>query len=172
VQALSDLMLRTGIEPYVSNSAWIWPVCEIFHFIGMALLLGTVGAVDLRILGFGKGLSIAMLEKFIPLGVAGFVINAVTGFVFLAGNPAGGPIWYFTNLSFQIKMIIVLIAGLNLLAFYATGTARAISGLTAESAAPINAKVIAAVSLVAWLAVIMFGRLIMYNETLLDALGL
>ncbi len=69
-------------------------------------------------------------------------------------------------------MIIVAIAGLNLLAFYATGTARAVSGLGPESAAPANAKVIAGVSLVAWLAVIMFGRLIMYNETLLDALGL
>ena len=172
MQWLSDLMLRTGLVEIVSNSAVIWPIAEILHFVGMALLIGTVGAVDLRILGLGKGLSIAALEKFIPFGVAGFVLNAATGFVFLAGNPAGGPIWYFENLSFQIKMILVGIAGLNLLAFYATGLARALGKLPPDAAAPRGAKIVAGVSLVAWFAVILCGRLIMYNEALLYTLGL
>jgi len=172
VQWLSDLMLQTGLVDIVSNSAFIWPIAEIVHFVGMALLIGTVGAVDLRILGFGKGLSIAVLEKFIPIGVAGFVLNASTGFLFLAGNPAGGPIWYFENLSFQIKMVLVAIAGLNLLAFYVTGIAAALGRLAPDATAPRNAKIVAGVSLVSWFAVILFGRLIMYNEALLYTLGL
>jgi hypothetical protein len=165
-------MLRTGLVEVVSNSAYIWPVAEIVHFIGMALLIGTVGVVDLRILGFGKGLSISLLEKFIPFGVLGFVLNATTGFVFLAGNPAGGPMWYFENLSFQIKMALVAIAGLNLLAFYVTGIAPALGKLAPDAAAPHDAKVVATVSLIAWFGVILFGRLIMYNEALLYTLGL
>jgi hypothetical protein len=172
LQWLSDSILRLGLADIVSNSACIWPVAEILHFVGMAFLIGTVGTVDLRILGLGKGLSIATLEKFIPFGVAGFVLNAATGFVFLAGNPAGGPMWYFDNLSFRIKMVIVGIAGLNLLAFYATGIARALGKLAPDATAPLNAKVVAGVSLVAWFAVILFGRLIMYNEALLYTLGL
>jgi hypothetical protein len=165
-------MLRTGLVDVVSNSAYIWPLAEILHFVGMALLIGTVGTVDLRILGLGKGLSIATLEKFIPFGVAGFVLNAATGFVFLAGNPAGGPMWYFDNLSFRIKMVVVGIAGLNLLAFYVAGIARALGKLPADAAAPPSAKAVAIISLVAWFAVILFGRLIMYNEALLYTLGL
>jgi hypothetical protein len=172
MQWLAEQMLRVGLQDVVTNTDWIWPVCEIFHFTGMAVLIGTVGAVDLRILGFGKGLSIAALEKFIPIGVAAFAVNAITGFIFVAGNPEGGPMFYLSNLSFQIKMLLVAIAGINLLVFYVTGIARATDAVGPEDAAPLNAKVVAVVSLVAWFSVILFGRLLMYNDTLLYALGL
>jgi hypothetical protein len=165
-------MVATGIDYYVATYDWVWPVGETLHFVGMAVLIGTVGVVDLRILGVGKGLPIAALEKFIPLGVIAFIVNACTGFVFIAGNPVGGPLEYLTNLAFQIKMIVVLIAGLNLVAFYATGVARKLKVVPADGVAPGSAKVVAAVSLVAWFSVIVFGRLIMYNDTLLYALGL
>lgn len=172
METISNWMLTTGLDTWVANSAWVWPVAEILHFTGMAVLLGTVGAVDLRILGVGKGLPISVLEKFIPLGVIGFVVNAGTGFIFVAGNPVGGPMEYLTNLSFQIKMILVLIAGLNLLAFYVLGIARLANAVTPDGRAPLNAKVVAGVSLVVWFSVIFFGRMIMYNDTLLYALGL
>jgi hypothetical protein len=172
MQALADFLLTFGLQDVVTNTDWIWPVCETLHFVSMALLIGTVGAVDLRILGLGKGLSIAALERFVPIGVAAFAVNALTGFVFVAGNPEGGPMFYLTNLSFQIKMTLVLVAGINLLVFYGAGIARTVHALGPSDSAPINAKVIAAVSLVAWFSVILFGRLLMYNDTLLYALGL
>ena len=50
----------------------------------------------------------------------------ITGFIFIAGNPVGGPMEYLTNLSLQIKMLIVLIAGINLLIFYVTGINRSL----------------------------------------------
>ena len=102
-----------------------------------------------------------------------FVINAVTGFIFIAGNPVGGPMEYLTNLSLQIKMLIVLIAGINLLIFYVTGIEK-IAGRRARPTAmrPAGAKAVAAVSLFAWIFVIIMGRFIMYNDTLLYALGL
>jgi hypothetical protein len=160
------------LQDIVTNTDWIWPVSETFHFVSMALLIGTVGAVDLRILGFGKGLSIAALERFVPLGVAAFAVNALTGFIFVAGNPEGGPIFYLSNLSLQIKMLLVLIAGINLLVFYAGGIARTVHAIGPNDSAPTNAKIVAIVSLVAWFSVILFGRLLMYNDTLLYALGL
>ena len=172
MNALADLLSRTGLVDFVSAQAWVWPVCEILHFTGMALLIGTIGAVDLRLLGVGKGLPIAVLEKFIPLGVAAFVVNAATGFIFIAGNPVGGPLAYLTNLAFQIKMLLVLIAGINVLIFYFTGIARASGAVAPDGAAPRSAQIVAALSLFAWFGVIVFGRLIMYNDTLLYALGL
>jgi hypothetical protein len=90
----------------------------------------------------------------------------------VAGNPVGGPGEYLGNLAFQLKMLVVLIAGLNLLVFYVTGVQRQLAGVAPDGDAPLNAKVIAIVSLVAWFGVIVFGRFIMYNDTLLYFLGL
>jgi hypothetical protein len=138
----------------------------------MALLIGTVGWLDVRILGLGKGVPIASLEKLVPIGVIGFLLNAGSGFVFVTGNIAGGPMAYLGNLAFQIKMLLILIAGLNLVAYYFTGIARAAEAVPAADDAAPAAKVVATVSLVAWFGVIYFGRMIMYNDTLLYALGL
>jgi len=172
MELLADWMSRTNLIEIVNAYDWLWPLCETLHFIGMAALIGTVGLVDARILGIGKGIPIAQLERLVPIGIAGFVVNALTGFVFIAGNPVGGPIEYLTNLSLQLKLLLILIAGLNLLVFYFTGIARATDAVSPEGSAPRAAKIIAGTSLVAWFGVIFFGRMIMYNDTLLYALGL
>ncbi|HET7923859.1 MAG TPA: hypothetical protein VFL30_03120, partial [Rhodanobacteraceae bacterium] len=95
--------------------------------------------------------------------------NVGSGLIFVAGNPAGGPIAYLGNLAFQIKMLVILIAGLNLAAYYFTGIARAAANVPAGADAAPAAKVVAVVSLLAWFGVIYFGRMIMYNDTLLYA---
>ena len=172
MDAIAQMVVSTGIDEFVAAKDWVWPVCEILHFFGMALLIGSVGLADLRMLGVAKGVPIKALERLIPLGVIGFFVNLITGFIFVAGNPVGGPQEYLGNLAFQLKMLLVLIAGINLLLFYVTGIARAADAVTPEGNAPTSAKVVAAVSLVAWFGVIFFGRFIMYNDTLLYALGL
>jgi len=172
MEAFSDFLISTGIGDFVAAYDWVWPFCETLHFVGMCVLLGTVGVVDLRILGVAKGIPIHMLEKFIPLGVIAFIVNAITGFIFIAGNPVGGPMEYLMNLSLRIKMAIVLIAGINLLIFYATGIEKKVAGVPADGNAPGSAKAVAAVSIFAWIMVIVMGRFIMYNDTLLYAFGL
>jgi hypothetical protein len=151
---------------------WLWPLCEIVHFIGMSLLLGAVGILDLRVLGLGKGLPISRLEALVPLGIAGFAANAMTGTLFVIANPDGGANAYLLNLAFQIKILLIFIAGLNAVAFYVTGVSGKLAKLGPAGEASIDAKLIAGVSLVLWIGVIIFGRLIMYNDTLLWFLGL
>lgn len=172
METLAAILDIPWLVAFVNDYDWVWPICEMFHFIGMSLLIGSVGWLDIRILGFGKGVPIASLEKLIPLGLLGFAFNAVTGCIFVAGNVSGGPIAYLGNLAFQIKMLLVLIAGLNLVAYYFTGIQRAAEAVPASGDAAAAAKVVAIVSLVSWFGVIYFGRMIMYNDTLLYALGL
>jgi hypothetical protein len=172
MEAFSDFLISLGIGDFVATYDWVWPLGETLHFVGMCVLLGTVGVVDLRILGVAKGIPISLLEKFIPLGVIAFIVNAVTGFIFIAGNPVGGPMEYLTNLSLQLKMLIVLIAGINLVIFYFAGVQRSLHAVPADGDASAGAKAVAAVSLTAWIFVIIMGRFIMYNDTLLYALGL
>ena len=172
METLANLLSLDFMAAFVNDNAWVWPICEMLHFIGMALLIGSVGFLDVRILGVGKGVPISALGPLIPIGVAGFVMNAITGLIFVTGNPVGGPMDYIGNLAFQIKMALILLAGINLLAFHLAGISRAAEALPADGEAPGSAKFIAAASVLLWLGVIYFGRLIMYNDTLLYAMGL
>jgi hypothetical protein len=172
MQAFADFLMTLPIGDFVATHDWVWPFCETLHFVGMCVLLGTVGVVDLRVLGVAKGIPITLLDKFIPLGVIAFAVNLVTGFIFIAGNPVGGPMEYLTNLSLQIKLVLMLIAGVNLLLFYVTGIHKSLDAVPADGDATGGAKAVAAVSLFAWIMIIVMGRFIMYNDTLLYALGL
>ena len=144
---------------------WAWPLAETFHFIGLCLLIGIVGMFDLRIMGVAKGLPLASLKRLLPGGVFGFVLCLITGGLFVLGIGAN---LYDDNAYdviardeyLQLKLLFILLAGLNLLAFYLTGMSRAVDTLGKGDDAPPLAKVIAATSLFLWIGVVMFGRLI------------
>ena len=170
METLNALLDIPWMQAFVNDYDWVWPIGEMLHFIGMALLIGTVGWLDIRILGVGKGVPIASLEKLVPIGVIGFILNVGSGFVFVAGNN-GGPAAYLDNLAFQIKMLLILVAGVNLVLYYFTGIQRAAEAVPPSGEAAPAAKAVAVVSLLAWFGVIYFGRLVMYNDTLLYALG-
>src|SRR5690606_22000696 len=76
MQSLSNLLSTLNLDEVVNAYDWMWPLFEMLHFVGMSALIGTVGLVDLRILGFFKGIPINQLERLIPIGVVGFIINA------------------------------------------------------------------------------------------------
>src|SRR5690606_22734377 len=95
-------------------SKWGWPAVESLHFIGLALLMGSVGLFDFRLLGVAPAIPTAALHKLIPWGVFGFILNLFTGMLFFVSDPGQ----YLYNPAFQLKMLCILIAGLNMLLFY------------------------------------------------------
>ena len=145
----------------MSHIWWAWPLCESLHFIGMAMLVGVAGVIDLRLLGMAKGLPLGPLQRLMPWAALGFAINLITGFVFIAGNPRqyiGPPL----SLSFAAKMLFILLAGLNVLLFYITGLKRLVDRVEAGHDAPLGAKVSAAVSLFLWVGVMYWGRMLQF----------
>ena len=88
---------------------WLWPLCETLHFIGMAMLIGIVGLLDLRMLGLVKGLPLRPLQRLVPWGVAGFVINLLTGITFYSGDP----LQYIDNNVFWLKMSLMMLLLMN-----------------------------------------------------------
>src|SRR5206468_12405944 len=96
---------------------WIWPACETLHFMGLALLVGVVGVLDLRMLGMAKGLPIGPLQRLMPWAILGFGINMVTGFLFFAGDP----FQYIHNIAFGFKLLFIGLAGVDVILFYVTG---------------------------------------------------
>jgi hypothetical protein len=139
------------------RSAWGWPIAESLHFIGLCLLIGSIGAFDLRLLGVGRRISIAAMHRIIPFGLLGFAINITTGSLFLLTEPDQ----YIYNPSFHLKLLFLAIAGLNAGTFYLTSWRLVFSG-AALYEAPRRARVIAAISLTAWLAVIVCGRMLTF----------
>jgi hypothetical protein len=135
---------------------WIWPVLETLHFIGMSLLFGIVAVLDLRMLGVAKGLPLGPLQRLLPWAIAGFIINLVTGLLFFAGNPTQ----YTQNIAFFFKMLFIVLAGINVILFYVTGLSRTVDGVGAGQDVPPAAKLAAAFSLVLWLGVMYWGRML------------
>lgn len=145
--------------PPIANmmrTAWGWPMAESIHFLGLSMLVGCVGAFDLRLLGVGKRIPIAALHKLIPLGLIGFAINISTGSLFLLTEPDQ----YIYNPSFQFKVLFIAIAGLNALLFYVTSWGKVNADGTIN--APKAGKVAAVVSLSMWICVIICGRLLTF----------
>lgn len=156
IDALYELARRSGVDLLMSTS-WGWPAAESAHFVGLSLLIGTVGMFDLRMLGLGRGIPLRALHRLIPWGVAGYAVNVATGVLFLMSAPDQ----YVHNPAFQLKLGLMAVAGLNVLVFYRFVFARV--SLTAPDAdPPLGARVVATVSLACWVGVIVCGRLITY----------
>jgi len=137
-------------------SKWWWAFMMDLHFIGLALLIGTVGILNLRMLGFAKQLPVAPLHRLTPWAMGGFGINALTGVLAFIGMPN----YYTFDVAFWLKMLALLLLGLNVAAFYLTDAFQSVEHLGPGEDAPLLAKFFAATSLVLWFAVIALGRYI------------
>jgi hypothetical protein len=62
---------RTDLHFFVLRNPWMWPLCETIHYIGLSLLLGTVGLFDLRA-RVAKGIAPYTIHRLIRWGIAGF----------------------------------------------------------------------------------------------------
>lgn len=152
------------VEKAIGTYRWVWPLSETLHFIGLALLVGIVTMFDLRLLGVAKGVPVAPLRKLLPWAVFGFVLCVGTGLVFVTGlwaNVKMHPVEAIKmDVYLQLKLLFILLAGINLLVFYKGGISAAVDGLGPGEDAPASAKWVAGCSLVLWVGVIYWGRLI------------
>jgi len=140
----------------VSVNKWWWGFMMAMHFIGLILIVGTVGLLDVRIMGFMKQLPVAPLHRFLPWGLAGLGINIVTGLLAFVGQSDN----YIYSGVFWLKMLSLLLLGVNAAAFYLTGIFGRVETVAAGEDAPVLARFVAATSLFLWFAVIVFGRYI------------
>lgn len=155
MDALVAWIQTTAVSRAIVEYTWIWPAAETAHFIGLALLMGIVGLFDLRLMGCWPRIPIAALHEMVPFALGGFGLNAVSGAIFLVGHPEQ----YVHNVSWWLKAASLGLAGANALVFerlYARQT------LAIQDGEPMPTAVrwIGAVSLVAWLSVLYWGRML------------
>jgi hypothetical protein len=156
VQLEMALASFTQVAAFMQRS-WAWPVVESVHFIGLTLLLGSIAAWDLRLLGVARQVPIAAFHRLIPFAVLGFGINAASGSLFLMTFPDQ----YIYNPAFHLKMLCVILAGANVMVFYFT-VFRRLGSLGPGAQGPMLARLNGAVSLALWVTVIICGRMITF----------
>jgi hypothetical protein len=139
------------------DSMLAFPTIITLHTICMGLLAGASTAIDLRILGVAPGIPLPPLQRFYPLMWLALAVNAVTGVLMVIGYPTK----QLTNPLFYIKLSLVTLAvwlvyriGVEVLRVSETGQ-KAVTG---------RAKWMAAVSLAAWVSLIVAGRLLEYTH--------
>jgi hypothetical protein len=157
LQSYAAWVNSTWLHYFAVNYKWVWATMETLHFLGLGLMVGTIGVLDLRLLGFAKGLPIASVQKLVPWGVGAFVLNTLTGIVFLAG----APYQYLYNFAFQMKVLFMLAAGANVLVFY-TGTWQRTQTIGGGQPAPWPARIAGAISLFLWIGVMYWGRMLTF----------
>lgn len=141
------------------QSLWLYPIVEIVHLTGIALLVGSIAMLDLRLLGFSNSVPVRRLASHIlPWSAASFLLIVPSGlamFVAHAGDLIANPV-------FVLKICLILAAGVNAGVFHA-GAFRGASDWDVNRAPPPAARIAAALSLALWVSVVACGRLLAYT---------
>ena len=103
----TPFLSAAAIKDFVLQHPFVWPTCETLHFIGMSLMFGVLMIVNLRLVGWLRGMSFASVHRLLPFGLMGFGINFITGmFFFIAASEQ-----YTQNVAFHYKVILLILGG-------------------------------------------------------------
>ena len=161
IETLTNEIMASQLSQWIQATYWLWPVLEIIHFFGLTLLMGGLIIVDLKMIGFFPTINLQGVKKLLPFVIFGFLLNLITGILFVYGDPSR----YAINIGFQIKLILILLAGCNA-AIYHLGVESYVQDLGSSSRRPtLTIKLVGLTSLSLWTAVLLLGRLIPYVGT-------
>jgi hypothetical protein len=152
---MQDLPTSTAIR----ESQFTYPAIETVHVLSMALFLGLVFMMDLRLAGIGNMRTpfTQIQKRLFPLQLIGMIVSGITGVVLVFADP----VRFYTNIFFWLKIGGLALATLNLLAFHFT-TYHSVA-LWDDGMPPLRGRIAGFLSLVLWSAVVISGRLIAYN---------
>jgi hypothetical protein len=140
-------MLLAETNP-LNGSELIFPTLECFHIVGMAMLVGTIGLVDFRLLGVGmrRQKPADLARDAGPWTLFGLALVLLSGPLMFSADPD----MYYLNRSFQIKMALLVLA----IVFHYTVHRRTVM----SDASAARGKLVACVSLALWIGII-FGAI-------------
>lgn len=148
------------VAVFIHRTPWAFTAVELIHVFAISIVIGTIATVDLRLIGIGsKGRPFTELSRrILPYTWAAFIVAAIAGsFLFISQANA-----YFNSTTFRIKMLIIVIAGINMLIFELV-TVRGAQKWDLSPIPPAPARLAGAISLTCWLLVVVFGRWTGFN---------
>jgi hypothetical protein len=135
---------------WIAEHAWLYPALEAAHVFGIALLLGSLAVLELRVWGLGAAVPVQPLARLaLPVTLGGFGLVACSGLLMFASQPdelLARPLFFW-------KLGVIVLAGLNAVLFHARGSLAKLDAW---------ARGQAALSVGLWLAAIICGRWLAY----------
>jgi hypothetical protein len=134
---------------FIRESLWGYPIVLSSHAVGMATVMGIVVALNLRVLGYAKDISILAFDKLFVVAWVGFFINLVSGLILFAGSAST----YFFQGAFQIKILAIIAGGIFV---------KLVMNAVRENKPLQTQKLLAAICLICWTTGVITGRLMAY----------
>jgi hypothetical protein len=147
---LQDLSFPTEIR----ESVWLFPTIETVHVFALVLVVGSIMSVDLRLLGLtNKERPFSELAgEMLPWTWVAFTVAAVAGLLMFSSKA----LVYYGNIPFRLKMLCLLLAGINMALFHWLGTRHLRTWDRKQP--PRSAKFTGGVSLLLWTLIVAAGR--------------
>jgi hypothetical protein len=140
----------TQIATHLRVSRWTYPLVNAGHVLGIALLIGAVAPLDLRLIGLWRHIPLATVAAVVrPVAAAGLVLALATGALLFAT----GATEYAATRLFWFKLGLIALALVNVGLYGGPGI------LTAP---PLRQRLAGAASLGLWIAVLVCGRMLGY----------
>ena len=149
----------SALGTWVAGSIWGYPIVLASHALGMAVVVGTVVMINLRVLGFARNVPVTFFDQLSVITWAGLALNVVTGLALFSGDP----VKFFYHPVFRIKISLIVLGVLTTwLVLQAVRDSARLPAGAFET--PARVKVAAGFSLLSWSCAIIAGRLIAYIE--------
>ena len=160
MQRFVEWLANTRASVAISESTWVFPIVESVHVLGLCVFIGMIAMLDLRLLNATlRRVPVSdVVRRLLPWAFAGLAVMLVSG----ALTFLNAPVRYYGNIFFRVKMVMLMLAGLNAGIFH-LGIYRKAADWDGERATPFRAKLAGALSLVLWAAIITAGRMIAYD---------
>ena len=146
----------------IRDSLLLFPLLESTHVIGLALVFGTIAVIDLRLLGAASSERPfrLMASDILRWTWAAFAVTALTGSLMFITNASV----YYHNFYFRSKMLLLVLAGVNMASFELS-LGRSVHRWDKAPSAPPMGRAVAVLSLAIWISVIFAGRLIGFTTS-------
>lgn len=152
-----EWLQNTPLAIWVAETLWAYPLLETLHTLGMAMLLGTLGLINLRVLGYKSALSLFGTRDLLPVAWIGFTVNAASGLMLFTSDAVN----FFASNTFRVKILLIVLAGINAAILsrrlYADGGAEVAVGNSDSTM-----RLLAGSSLVFWVVAVICGRIYAY----------
>lgn len=141
---------ESGLGVWTRESLWGYPIVLSCHAVGMAIVVGMVTMIDLRVLGYASKIPISSFNSMFTLTWAGFALNFISGLILFTGNS----VQFFESNVFRIKILLIALGMISVWLL--------LRNVSDEKKSSGKAKTIALFSLVFWFGAIIAGRLTAY----------
>ena len=148
---------ETAMAGEIRDSEWLFPAMETIHVVAIVFVVGSISRVDLRLMGLlQKHRPVtALSEEMLPYTWAGFAVATIFGLLLWSSKP----LVYLGITYFDVKMLLIGLAGLNMLYFHFV-TFRKVAEWDCAPLPPWSVRIAGTLSLAFWVGVVTCGRFI------------